>query len=321
MDGGCVASDLWTDNGRVRLPAPLVRGIVRSSSRRIFDPRLTIEEHRRRVTAGTRLPPVPRRTVVRHERIGGVPCDVVQHRSPVPGRTVLHLHGGGFVSGSPLTHRAYAARLAAASGSTVVLPDYRLAPEHPWPAAVDDAVAVWRELADDPERRIVVAGDSAGGNLALQIALHARDAGPASRRPDGLALLSPGLDLADDRFGDPRPGTDEVMLDIAWSRMAIDSYAGDHDRSDPRLSPLNADLRDLPPLLVVWTAEELLATDAERLVAAARAQGTDVVEVVARNMWHVYPLQAGVCAESDHAVRRTASFVMACTSRRGLDVA
>lgn len=298
----------------MRLPSRLVRRGVTQTSRRIFRADLPVAEQRRRVERSLRFPPAPGGTVSRARTYGGVPCLEVSCGTAVPGRTILYLHGGGFVVGSAKAYRPFAARLARATSATVVLADYRLAPEHPFPAAVDDCLAVWHELAADPERTVVVAGDSAGGDLALQVCLAARDAG--GPQPAAAALISPATDLSNDMFGDPRPGSDEVMLDAAWATWAIDSYALGHDRTDPRLSPVYADLSGLPPLLITATAEEFLAPDADRLSAAARAAGVEVMDVRAKDMWHVYPLQVGLVAEADHAFARIASFVVAHAAAR-----
>lgn len=302
----------------VRLPRALVRRVVAERSGRIFDASVPIDRQRRRVDAGLRFPPPPRGTRVTTASYGGVTCHVVTCGEPEPGRTIVHLHGGGFVVGSARGYRPFAARLARATRSQVVLPDYRLAPEHPFPAAVDDSIAVWQALVADPGRTLVLSGDSAGGNLALVACLAARDAG---RPPAAAVLMSPAVDLSNDLIGEERPGLDEVMLDAAWGDWAVDQYAGDHDRTDPRLSPLLTDLSGLPPLLVLATAEEMLAADADRLSERARAAGVDVMDVRARGMWHVYPLQAGIVAEADHALARIAAFVAAhATGRTGADV-
>jgi epsilon-lactone hydrolase len=284
----------------------VVRRTVQLVSRRIFDPTLPWPVQRQRAVQFTRLPVPPRGTVVERRRIGGVDCEVVTAGPVVPGRSLLHLHGGGFCIGEPRMYRSMAARLAGATMAEVIVADYRLAPEHPWPAGLDDALAVWEAL--DHSGRVGLSGDSAGGNLALCVALHARDCGGPT--PVGLVLVAPAVDVRGTAFGDdPRPETDEIMLTRPWTEAAVAAYAGEADLQDPRLSPITADLAGLPAMVIVAAVEEMLAGDADRLSAKARAAGVDVIDVRGRGMWHDYPMQAGLVAEADHAVMRIATFL------------
>jgi acetyl esterase/lipase len=188
-------------------------------------------------------------------------------------RVVLYLHGGGYAIGSSESHRALAGWLSQSSGAAVVVIDYRLAPEHVFPAAVDDAVAAYHALVDSGAAPVAVAGDSAGGGLAMAALVALRDMG--SPLPDAAALLSPWTDLTlsgqswqTRRDRDPIIGAAVLAQTAAW-------YLGGHDARDPLASPLFADLTGLPPLFVQVGDDEVLLDDAlvlaERAVAAGGA--------------------------------------------------
>lgn len=198
---------------------------------------------------------------------------------------VLYLHGGAYTMGSIDSHAELMARIARAGGCRVLGLDYRLAPEHPFPAARDDAVAAWRWLlaADVDPARSVIAGDSAGGGLALSTLLTLRDTGVAL--PAGAVLLSPWADLTGAREADT--GID-VMLDPALLQESVAAYAGTADHRDPGISPCYGDFRGLPPLLVQVGTAEMLYADARRIEAAARGAGIDVDLQVWEDAFHVF---------------------------------
>src|SRR5690606_5115440 len=185
-------------------------------------------------------------------------------QTPKGSATVLYLHGGGFCTGSARTHRSLTTRLAA-SGMTVWVPEYRLAPEHPQPAAVEDALACYRALRQQGlgPHQIVVCGDSAGGGLALALALRLRDAGEPM--PAGLMLLSPFLDPT--LSGETIRSASELdpMLNAAWLKQAVHWYAPGF--KGPHL--LDADLHGLPPMLIQVGDLEILESDSSRLHARA----------------------------------------------------
>lgn len=246
------------------------------------------------------------RGVVRHQAaLAGVPADRWQDERATPCRagTVLFLHGGAYCVGSPRTHRALAAWLARDSGLPVVVPDYRLAPEHPFPAALDDALAVYDALAADGP--VLIAGDSAGGGLALALATQVRDSGRTA--PAGLALLSPWVDLRPAHQPPPVPG--EAMLGAAWMQACAAHYAGTAT-DDPRVSPLLADLRGLPPVLIQCGTDELLCDQSRALHAALQAAGVDSTLEVEPKRWHVYQLHAGQLPGANAAVSRIARFAL-----------
>lgn len=238
----------------------------------------------------------------------GVPGEWVRHQDAGDGPVLLYLHGGGYTLGSPRTHRALASHLAAVAHCQVLLPDYRLAPEHPYPAAVEDAVAAYRFLLDHvaPDR-IALGGDSAGGGLALCTALALRDA--RLPLPRALVLLSPWTDLSLSGETIDRLDAVDPMLRRAWLQRAGDAYRGDVAATDPRVSPLHASLDRLPPMLIQVGSDEILLSDAQRLADKARAAGNDVRLEIEQGYWHDFQVHAGVLDAADAAIRRIADFL------------
>lgn len=238
--------------------------------------------------------------------LNNVPAEAASPDQPGDS-AVLYLHGGAYCVGSPATHRAITSHLARSSGATVFAIDYRLAPEHPFPAASDDALSAYYWLLENgyaPER-VFIAGDSAGGGLALATALQIRDQGlPA---PGGLMLLSPWADLSLSRRDDPQQ-PDEVMLSWATLEHAAAIYAGEQ-RRHPLISPLEADLDGLPPTLIIVGTDEILLGDSEALYKKMASAGTPVRLSVYQNMWHVFPVQAGALSTANAAIAEMAAWI------------
>lgn len=238
----------------------------------------------------------------------GVPGERIRPRECTEGRALLYLHGGGYTIGSPRTHRALTSHLAVAARCEVVVPDYRLAPEHPYPAALQDALAAYRALLDQMDPTCVaLAGDSAGAGLALAAALALRDQGLPM--PRALVLLSPWTDLA--LTGDTIDGLAglDPMLGRAWLQRAGDAYRGDLAAADPRVSPLHADLAGLPPTLIQVGSDEILLADSRRFADKARASGVDVRFEVEAGYWHDFQIHAGVLRAADAAIGRIGRFL------------
>jgi len=301
----------------VRVPAPLVRLGARQVARRVLNPRLPWEVQRRRLDMLMGSWPLPRGTSVTTTAWNGVAVEVVTtSQKPGPGSdaavaTVVHFHGGGYCVGSPAEARDWAARLSARAGCRVVLPEYRLAPEHPYPAAVDDARAVVSAaLGEAATGTVIVSGDSAGGGLALGAALALPGtAGGAAARLAGCMLLSPWLDLTADRAAIPELVRRDVVLSPAWLAACARAYAPMKDRAQPMISPLHADLVGLPPLLIQCGADDLLAPDAEDLAVRAEAAGVDVTYSRWPGLWHDFTLQPDITAAADSALAQAAWFV------------
>ena len=298
----------------LRLPPALVRTGVRQLGRRVLNPDLPWEIQRRRLDRLMRSSPVPRGTTVAESVMNGVRAEVVTAAGTRPGRTVVHFHGGGYCVGSAAMVRTWAAHLSGQAACRVVLPEYRLAPEHAHPAALQDALRVMNAvLAGAAPASVVVSGDSAGGGLALSalLALRDEDRNPAGDLPAGCILLSPWLDLSTDRRTRPGLARRDVLLSPAWLRACATAYASPANWTDPSVSPLLAAHKGLPPLLIQAGSDELLAPDAEHLAASASAAGVDVTYTRWPRMWHDFALQPGLVRAADSALSQAAWFVAA----------
>jgi acetyl esterase/lipase len=269
----------------------------------------TIQDKRAGMETMAAGAPLPEGTVVEAVDAGGVPAEWVSDGSSSGDGVVLYLHGGGYCIGSMATHRAMAARFAAAGRARVLNVDYRLAPEHPHPAAVDDAVAAYRWLLGTgvaPEQ-VVIGGDSAGGGLVLAALVALRDGGDPL--PAGGFCLSPWVDLecAGETF-DTKADVDPMCSREGLGEMAA-AYAGGHDLRSPLVSPLHADLTGLPPLLIhVGTAETLL-DDSVRLAERARAAGVEVHLEAWDDLVHVFQAFAPMVPEAVEAIDGIGTFV------------
>jgi monoterpene epsilon-lactone hydrolase len=249
----------------------------------------TIAEQRAMYDRAERVFTLPADTPVEAVTAGGRPAEWIVAAGARTDAAVLYLHGGGYVIGSPRSHRHLAAAVARAAGAACLLPDYRLAPEHPFPAAVDDAVGAYRWLVETrgvAPRRIIVAGDSAGGGLTVATLLALPEAGLPL--PAGGVCLSPWTDMTlSGKSYETRAAADPMVTRAAIADMARD-YLGGADPRTPLASPLLADLRGLPPLLVQDGSDEVLLDDATGLADRARAAGVDVTLEVWEPMIHVW---------------------------------
>jgi monoterpene epsilon-lactone hydrolase len=293
------------------LPFEVAMAIVRATLQR---------DHERAAQAvRTRVHPLSRsllrRVAVHHEQMAGVPVEVHTphgYRSHDP--TLLYLHGGGYVTCSPASHRELIARMALASAARCVAPDYRLAPEHPFPAALEDVIAVYRTLLASgvAPGELFIGGDSAGGGLALAGMLRLRELGEPL--PRAAVLLSPWVDLTLNTEDLEGHGPHDYLN----ARMLVETapkYAGREPLSHPLVSPIYADLAGLPPLLVQTGEWELFHEQNERLVARARSAGVDVRHEVEPGMLHVFPAFAGVLPQGRAALRSLGQYVRSFTPR------
>jgi monoterpene epsilon-lactone hydrolase len=218
--------------------------------------------------------PIPPEVTILSANAGGVPS-LRLSADPDLAPTVLYLHGGGFVTGSAFGYRHIAGALAPA-GACVVVPEYRLAPEHPFPAALEDAMRAYLWLLDSGARadQVTVVGDSAGAALTMSLLLSLREEGLAL--PGGAVAMCPGVDFSFERVPNGPGGDTGPDMDIDQLRSFIASYLDGHPIDDPLVSPLKADLTGLPPLLVQGGTGDMIVEDAHRLAEHARAHGVDV---------------------------------------------
>lgn len=255
----------------------------------------------------------PEGTLVTRVDAGGVRGEWVVADNATPDRRLLYLHGGGYVINGPATHRDLAGRLSKAAQMAVLVLDYRLAPEHPYPAAVDDALAALRWIGDNgpdgpaPASATFAAGDSAGGGLTLATLIGARDG--SLRMPVAAVTLSAWADLA--CTGNTmltRAAVDPMLTAAVTQRMAREYLQGG-DPAQPLASPLYADLRGLPPLLMQVGDAEVLLDDTLGVAEKAKAAGVDVTVEVYPEMIHAFQLFAPVLSEGEQAIDRIGAFL------------
>jgi len=272
---------------------------------------MTIAERRAQYERAERVFPTPADVAIDHVTAPARPAEWLQPPGVRTDAAVLYLHGGGYVIGSPRSHRHLAAAIARAAGAPALLLDYRLAPEHPFPAALDDAVAAYQWLLGrglSPDR-IVVAGDSAGGGLTVATLLAVRDRGLP--RPAAGVCISPWVDLTcSGATYATRAAVDPIVTRQSVNMMA-EAYTGDCDPKAPLVSPLYADLRGLPPVLVHVGSDEVLLDDALGLAERARSAAVDVTLEEWPAMIHVWHWFLPMLAEAERAIGVIGRFVRA----------
>ncbi|WP_376795883.1 alpha/beta hydrolase [Thermogemmatispora sp.] len=252
---------------------------------------------------------IPRGTGIEPVVAGGVPAEWLLPPAHDRESTLLFLHGGAFVMGSPRSHRGLAARIAAAARLRALVIDYRLAPEHPFPAALEDTLSAYRWLLREHCRptEIVLAGDSAGGNLVLATLLALRAAGEAL--PAAAVCLSPATAL-DGKGESLRTHAErDPVLRAETIGPLVAAYVGGHDPAEPLLSPLYADLHGLPPLLLQVGSDEILLSDVVAFAERARQAGVAVELEVWEGMWHVWQIGVPWMPEAKQAIQHIAAFI------------
>jgi monoterpene epsilon-lactone hydrolase len=293
----------------VSLRSELVRLGVRWFIKRKRRRRPTVAAARQSILTATRwVPSPPAGTEVVAVDAGGVPGELVATPASRPDRHVLFLHGGGYVTGSPALYRHFTWRIATAVRARVLAIDYRLAPEHPFPAALDDALAAFRWLLAgmaDPQRAAVL-GDSAGGGLALALLLRLRDEG--IELPAAAVALSPWTDLALTGTSLSLNVKSDPMLNAKDTRLFADCYLAGADPRNPYASPLYGNLAGLPPTLIHVGSDEILHDDAVRMAENLRAAGCRVRIEVWRRMPHGWHLFAPVLPEAMEAIAHIGAF-------------
>ena len=243
------------------------------------------------------------------DALAGVPAVRFQGEGADDSRALLYLHGGGYTTGSIASHEALTSCLALAGGCPVFALDYRLAPEHPFPAALEDAVAACRALAGRgiAPGRLALAGDSAGGGLAAAALLALRDGGDAL--PGCAVLISPWADLAGETGWASGDEAADPMVTIASLHRMAAAYLAGGDARHPLASPIFADLAGLPPLLIQVGTAEVLLTDATVFARRARAAGVEVVLEIEQGAPHVWHHFLPMLPEAAAAVERIAAFL------------
>ncbi len=276
----------------------------------VSDTRPTIEEARALSDGWAIATAEPEDVAYEPVDAGGVAAEWTVPAGADAERVLLYLHGGGYSVGSIASHRKLVGHLTSAAGVKGLSVEYRLAPENPFPAGLDDAVTAFSFLLDEgfDAGHIGVGGDSAGGGLALAVALALRERGlPA---PAGLVLLSPWTDFAS--TGESlvsNIGKDLLLRQIEEDAPTVGWYAGDNDVKNPLISPLYADFTDFPPFVVHVGGDELLLDDSTRLFERASAAGCEATIEVWPEMQHVFQIAAGNVPESDSSVAKLGSWL------------
>jgi epsilon-lactone hydrolase len=285
-----------------------IDAILRSAPRPETPP--AVEEQRSGFAAAIARP-APEDVATRATTLGGRPALELTPAGASDRRHLLYFHGGGYVIGSSDTHAGLVGELARRAGIRTTSVDYRLAPEHAFPAAVEDGIASYRELLASgvDARDVVIAGDSAGGGLTLATLLSAREAGLP--QPAAAVLFSPWIDLTlSGATIRGKAGIDPIFIESDLQAF-VEFYLGAGDRSQPLASPLFADLTGLPPLLIRVGANELLLDDAVRLAGRAGADNVDVTLEIGSDLPHVYQHHHGRLDEADTALDQAARFIAA----------
>lgn len=295
------------------LAQPLLRAVLRTVLKLLFRglvrPPMPIAAQRMILRMLTAVSIAPRGITLSFAEIGGRPCEW-QRPPDDGGRVLLYLHGGAYLIGAPATHRAIASHLAKLANLSVCSLDYRLAPEHRYPAALDDAVAAYQALLAQgyAAEHIAIAGDSAGGNLALITALRLQQLGLP--RPGALIGFSPVTDFSGAQMQAPQGG--DPLLNPAWIKQAVALYCPPEiDICHPGLSPLYAELDGLPALLIQVGEDELLLNDSLRFAERAKAAGVAVQLEVYPHLWHVFQAHVGLLKAADYALARVVTFLRA----------
>jgi len=271
---------------------------------------LSVEASRSGLEGLASLAGLPR--IVKREKVmaGTVSAKWFWFPGALEKKVILYLHGGGYVAGSIITHQDLGARIAKASNTRILIIDYRRAPEHPFPAALEDAVTAYHWLTSAgglaPEN-IVIAGDSAGGGLTAATLVKLRDDGIPL--PAAAVMLSPWTDLARTGNSVQLKAAEDPFLTPAELEFDANLYIKDNNAKNPLISPLYADLAGLPPLLIQVGTAEILLDDAIRLAERAKAVGVDVTLDIWPDMVHVWQAFAIVAPESREAIEKIGGFI------------
>ncbi len=289
-----------------------LRLVMKTALRRMKEPAEMRRQFERRAARFFRAPEGSNFVAARIRRPdndGGIEALWASRGRPDRRKVILYLHGGAFLAGSISTHRHLGAALAGAAGVRLLLPEYRLAPEHRFPAALDDAVVVYEHLLESGygAAQIALAGDSAGGGLVFALLL--RLAAEGRPLPACAVGFSPWVDMTGRQPSLQRNAQSDVLLPARRMPEVVDHYLGDNDPKDPLASPVFGDWRDPPPALVMASRSEILLDDAVALAEALRRGGGDVRLELWRGVPHAWPLFAGVLAEADAAVAHAGEFI------------
>ena len=291
------------------LRARLIRSLTSRYIRKIDLKSADVRKMRRRLDQIGGLGRVGKKVAVQEDQLCGLNVEWYRPENARSGKILLYLHGGAFVLGSCASHRKLVTQIARAGRIDAVLPEYRLAPEHPYPAGLQDCVGVYRALLEygyNP-KNIAIAGDSAGGGLTMSLMLELRHTGVPL--PGAAVLLSPFLDLTASGESVTTRIDQEPWFNPDDIHTVIQYYCPDENLEDPLLSPVFANVAGLPPTLVQVGDDEILLSDSTRIAENMQAAGVDVELQVFPEMWHVFQLFVGKMPESRAAVDKIGAFL------------
>ncbi len=271
--------------------------------------RSTVAEWRALASAGSSQPRTPRGVSLQKTSVGEVPAEWLLPDGMDADRVILYFHGGAWVLGWYNSHRVMVSRLAKAARARAFAIDYRLAPEHPFPAALEDCLAAYRCLLalGVAPGRMVFAGNSSGGNLVLATLLKLKESGEPL--PAAGVCLSPATNLAERGESFQTNARKEAILPPNFSSAGRLAYIENCDPRDPLVSPIFGDLHGLPPLLIQAGADEILLSDATSFAEKARQAGVQVTLEVYPGMWHVWQIYAPYLPEAEQALQSVAQFI------------
>ncbi len=291
------------------MPSPQLQTLVDALKAQPTPEDVSVEALRQGYEAMGAMDPTPADVKVKPVDANGVSAEWITSPGTSDFATILWLHGGGYTIGSLNTHRTMVSRISRASKARALLIDYRLAPEHPFPAAFEDATTAYRWLISDgvDPKRLVVGGDSAGGGLAIAALVALRDAGDPL--PAAVVCVSPWVDLELTGESIRTKADVEYLVPSERLRLFCRSYLAGGDARDPRATPYLADLSQLPPTLIQVGTSEALLDDSTRLADNAEAAGVDVTLEVWDEMIHHWHIFAGMLPEGQQAIDRIGEFV------------
>ena len=250
----------------------------------------------------------PKDAIVEKTSMGGVECEWVSVGSVPANKALVYFHGGAYVSGSPVSHRDYAAAMSTALGIKLLMVDYRLAPEYPFPAPIEDALAVYKALLGDGygANDLFVGGDSAGGNLTLSLLQQIRNLGLAM--PKAACLFSPWLDLTHSGDSIATNADIDPMLPVIMLQRCADIYAAGADKNDSLISPIFTDMAGFPPMIIHVGSTEILLDDAKTIAKKCEKAGVEVILKVWEKAPHAFPILVKFLPEARAAIEQTADF-------------
>ena len=288
--------------------AQVIKKTIRSSVKPFLSPTVPVKAQRLISNIGLQIRMLPSETQISSVDLDGLPAEWVLNKHTHNNENIIiYLHGGAYNIGSPQSHRNITSRLAKATGAMVLAIDYRLAPEHPFPAGLSDVTKAYKWLLEHGHnpKNIAISGDSAGGGLTVSSALAIKEEN--IELPSSLGVISPWVDLTMSGESVQSNANVDPMMRKDWLIAMGNNYATDLRPESPLCSPIFSDLTDLPPLLIQVGSDEILLDDSVRLAQQAEASGVNVELNVWENLWHLWHFHAGFFPEADKAIQDLAN--------------